>query len=111
MQHVQGQSTSMKLRAGVERTKEHKVELPDGNDGNFTGNIVDLVREQLGLINERQMRRTEVMTASNAFQTSVSIDCISKFSVRPPELRNLFDSVEIYLRWTYIEKHAFGYFV
>ena len=68
------QTTCMELRAGVERTSKYKGKVPGHEDGTFAGNIVDIVRRKLRLITERQMRNPELLIASNAFQTTVSID-------------------------------------
>ena len=37
-------------------------------------------------------------------QSKVSVDRISIFSLRPPELLDILDSTRLYFRWIYIKK-------
>ena len=50
------------------------------------------------------MRPTELYIIQGASEITISIDKVTKFGLRPPELRRLFDVLGTYYRWFIIDK-------
>ena len=55
------------------------------------------------------MRQKELDIIEGTNQTSVSIDKVSRFSIRPPELRYLIDNIGMYYCWFYINPERLNY--
>jgi len=51
----------------------------------------------------RQLTEGEIITLNDLRLSQYSVDRITQFSLRPPELRSLFDSVGNYFRWFHID--------
>mgnify|MGYP000383231822 CR=1 FL=1 len=56
----------------------------------------------------RQHRDPELLILQGVFSGPISVDKITKFSVRPPELRHVIRTVGQYFRWFYIKKERLG---
>ena len=91
-----------------EEDEEERVESNEVEDGADVGLVTDNIRKRLELVNWRQHSNSELLLLDDLIKSNISIDRISEFSVRPPELRYLFDSVEGYFRWFEIEKEVFN---
>ena len=65
---------------------------------------INRIRKLKRLPSERQMRLPELYIVQGTAQCSITIDRVTKFSLRPPELRRLFDSLLNYYRWFDIGK-------
>ena len=93
---------SYELRAGIEKSKR-STSINPGNtqpqDAVNVGSTSDLIRKEKSLHHERQIRPNELLVLTGALQCSISIDKITSFSTRPPELRSLFNEVGIYYRF------------
>ena len=57
----------------------------------------------------RQHRDPELLILQGVFNGPISVDKITKFSVRPPELRHVIRTVGHYYRWFYIKKERLGH--
>lgn len=88
----------LEQRAGVERTVFENVD-----DGIDTSILSKVVREEVNLPTWRRLRNPEILILQGYYKSSVSIDKITKFSLRPPELRGVIDKVGDYYRWFYME--------
>ena len=119
----------LELRAGVEKFKfKSQTEDENGNRGNQydifrgydgDGNVVedgahvgveiDLVRTLLTLNQDRQIRDTELLILKGTKKATLSVDKITKFSIRPPELRYIVDMVGNYYRWFKVGKGSLKY--
>merc|ERR1711884_597715 len=58
------------------------------------------------ICNDRQMRQPELLMLQSSAKSTISIDKITKFSIRPPDLRYVFDKVGLYFRWCHIDKNV-----
>lgn len=79
--------------------EDDNEEQPDGLD---TSILIQKIRNDLKFPSERQLRQEELLMLQGTFSSKVSIDKITKFSLRPPELRDIIRKVEHYYRWFYI---------
>jgi hypothetical protein len=84
----------LELRAGVDKGSMFSVQ-----DGVDAGIVSDIVR--CSVIDEewRQHTDSEKLILEDLKLSTMSVDKISQFSIRPPELRYLFDQVGNYYRW------------
>ena len=90
-------------RTGVE-TIRNKSNIEDGAD---LVSISHTVRKALDLPKWRQHTDSELLILQGSLNTSISIDKITKFSLRPPELRFFFDQPGNYYRYVF----CYNYFV
>ena len=84
-------------RAGVV-TVRNKSNIEDG------ANLVSIshtVRKALDLPKWRQHTDSELLILQGSLNTSISIDKITQFSLRPPELRFFFDQPGNYYRYVF----------
>ena len=85
--------------------ESNENEYDDGlRDSAYNGIISDIIRKEMEICNDRQMRQPELLMLQSSAKSTISIDKITKFSVRPPELRYVFDKVGLYFRWCHIDK-------
>lgn len=92
---IQISTMPLELRAGIEvNNKNDNVE-----DGAHIGSLSNHIRHEKDLPSWRQHTANELMLFEGLKSSNISIDKISKFSLRPPELRFLFDSIGDYYRW------------
>ena len=82
-------------RAGTWRFKDKDADIGTSGD---TRIILDVVRRSLQVPDWRCHNGSELLVLEGALKSSISIDKITKFSVRPPELR-VIDRVGDYFRW------------
>ena len=59
---------------------------------------------ELSLLEWRKYTNNEVQILKDIQQSSISVDKISQFGVKPPELRYLFRKIEYYYCWLTICK-------
>ena len=112
----------LEYRPGVDKCKNPKKDRSrrtngDPDDALYAGCISDIVRCAKNDIQIwRQHTANEILTFDSVDSSHVSVDRISKFSLRPPELRYLFDNVRDYFRWfeytsKYIDENDLNNFV
>ena len=108
----------LELRAGVVKgfssTKKKKTSNQDNDDddanddtnagdttedGADAGILSDIVRRDMLLDDWRYHTDSEILILEDIKKSKLSIDKISQFSIRPPELRCLIDQVGNYYRW------------
>ena len=82
-------------RAGVETIRK----MSNVEDGANLVSLSHTVRNTLDLPNWRQHTDSELLILQGSLNTSISIDKITKFSLRPPELRIFFDQPGNYYRY------------
>lgn len=80
-----------------------------GNDVNGGATVVEdaasaepymiSLRNQAGLAQWRHHSPVEQTLIKDLYTTKASIDAITRFSIRPPELRNIFNATGEYFRW------------
>ena len=78
-------------------------------DAAYVGIESDLVRRSMELNPDRQMRESELLILQGSDKSSISIDKVSKFSVRPPELRQITDKLGDYFRFFYVTPSKLRY--
>lgn len=97
----------IEIRPGVEKlnTKLNTDMSETDNPSDEASAISDAeeVRAAYGFPAWRRHRPQEILILQSGFQPSVSIDKISLFSVRPPELKYVVDKVGNYFRCFHIE--------
>ena len=98
----------LELRAGVE-TRKKKSKQNRVQDGMDTSIEVDEVRKDCLLPERRQIRDPELIILQGLYDVNISVDKVTLFSVRPPELRVLFREVPNYYRWFKRENSQFSY--
>ena len=89
----------LELRAGVEKTVPKIATDARTNDAFYTGIIPQLVRNDKDLPSWRLHSENEIVILKGLIDNRISVDQITKFSVRPPELSYLFDQLVNYFRW------------
>ena len=85
-------------RAGLE-TFRNKSNIEDG------ANLVSVshsIRKLMDLPKWRLHTDSELLILQGSLNTSISIDKITKFSLRPPELRFFFDQPGNYYRYIFV---------
>ena len=104
--HIKVSTQPLPQRTGVvvSRKSQSKEEHDDNNSAGDERNVdlsivSQVVRKEKSLPEWRQLRDNEVLVLEGALTSSVSVDKVTQFSVRPPELRSLFNKVEHYVRW------------
>mmetsp|Transcript_19481 Transcript_19481/g.27406 ORF Transcript_19481/g.27406 Transcript_19481/m.27406 type:complete len:548 (+) Transcript_19481:1364-3007(+) len=101
---VQVSSLPIELRAGVDcKFRNENNDLPIA-DAAEIGIVSSNVRLELGLSLWRQHTDNEIQILKDIKQCPISVDKISQFGVRPPELRHLFNRVDQYYCWFIIQK-------
>ena len=100
----------MEQRTGVEKkakvyTRMNIVE-ENGLDGISTSFPASKVRLKKNLPEWRQLKDTELITLEGALSSRVSVDKVTGFSLRPPELREIVTQVGNFYRWFYIGNTA-----
>jgi predicted GIY-YIG superfamily endonuclease len=88
------QTVPLEMRSGVAIERE-----ADAEDGSHIGSISDDIRRNLELEEWRQHKNNEIMIIHDLRRSNVSLDKVSIFSIRPPELRQLFNRIGFYFRW------------
>jgi len=96
----------LEYRAGVERTPKKKDD--NVQPGIIIGNISDYVRKDKKLPDWRQHSDSDLLMSQGIFESPISIDKITKFSLRPLELRSLIDQVGNYYRCFFHGKKTFN---
>ena len=103
----------LEQRRGVEvnptnnhSTMYHVNEETDENssDGIDISIPINKARLECGLASWRQLRNHEIITLEGVMSSNVSIDKITKFSLRPPEIRNIVTELGNYYRWFHVSK-------
>ena len=97
-------TTPLELRPGI----TFKKLRPKREDAAEVGVLVDSIRRAKRLPAWRQLSEPELLVAQDTQTSNTKIDKITQFSLRPPELRKLFDKVGEYFRWFVVspKKHT-----
>ena len=98
------QTTPLEFRAGVELENSTAVPTEKAPDGAHAGSLSDDIRKSKNLPVWRQHSENEMRIYYDLTQSKVSIDKITAFSLRPPELRYLFNKTGQYFRWFSVQK-------
>ena len=94
-------------RCGYYTTKDRKYyALGDVDDGDDAGFFGITIRETMNLDTWRRHSENERFILEGVTSSNISVDRISLFSVRPPEMRHLIDQPSIYFRWFHIGKET-----
>ena len=96
----------LEQRAGIEKnvsvhisSSENVDENEDGIDSSI---LCDKIRKQISLPKWRQLRTMEKIMLQGVQKSNISVDKVTQFSLRPPELREIVTQVESYYRWFHI---------
>ena len=89
--------------------KKKKSQQNTVQDGMDTSIEVDEVRKDSLLPEWRQLRDPELIILQGLYDVNISVDKVTLFSVRPPELRVLFRELPNYYRWFKRENSHFSY--
>ena len=72
------------------------------------GNVSNDIRREINIPSWRQHSLNQMRIYDDLKQSKVSVDRISVFSLRPPELMDIIDTTRNYFRWIHIEKGTIG---
>jgi hypothetical protein len=86
----------LELRAGTPIKASKNIYAEDGA---YLGPKMVNLRQHAQLDDWRQISESETLVLEDIAGSTVSIDKITQFSVRPPELRSVFNQVGNYFRW------------
>ena len=116
LKFIQIATVPLEERAGIERPPpyiddrsfDEIVERFSGNEDGIDLSIpIEVIRRQvLKLEDWRQHSQNELHVIDGCLKSHISLDSITKFSVRPPELTPLIREVGQYYRWFYVEKNV-----
>ena len=109
MKFVQIHTLPLEERIGIERPPnnidpsfqaEFNSHFNDNQDGIDLSIPSEFLRRQvLKLDSWRNHTPNELLIIDSCFKTNISLDSITKFSIRPPELRCIIREVGQYFRW------------
>ena len=85
-------TVSLEMRCGT-HLKSNNDNCP--SDGDDTLPISYIIRQQKNFPSWRQLRDPELLILQGLLNSPISVDKITLFSVRPPELRQIFVVLEI----------------
>ena len=106
MEFISVQTCPLELRAAVERTyKKTNGRNDDVQDGAYAGGAImsQIIRQEKDFPEKRLHSETECLMLQSAVNSTLSIDKITKFSIRPPELKGVVRNPCNYFRWFKIE--------
>ena len=83
----------LEVRTGVDKG------LKEISDSSETGKISDIIRKEKNVDGWRYHTDSENLFLSDIEKCNLTIDKISQFSIRPPELRSIIDQPGTYYRW------------
>ena len=86
----------LELRAGADKGFSSSLPPDDGEDA---GVLSDIIRRDIINDDWRYHTVSEILILEDINKSKITIDKISQFSVRPPELRYIIDQVGNYFRW------------
>ena len=89
----------LELRAGIAIESDIQNE-----DGAFVGSAIDGFRKSLDLDDWRLHTPNQLLILDDLKLSKVSVDKVTQFSLRPPELRSLFNKLGNYYRWFVVSK-------
>ena len=85
----------LELRAGVDKS-EYFSSIEDGADA---GLISDIVRHDIVNATWRHHTESQKLILKDLKMSTLTVDKVTQFSVRPPELMFIFDQLGNYFRW------------
>lgn len=91
----------LELRSGVRIEKKRQAK-----DGVHIGSLTDDIRRTKGVEEWRQHRENELLMIDDLQNSKISIDNITLFSLRPPELREIIKKPGQYFRWFQVRKRV-----
>ena len=106
MEFISVQTCPLELRAAVERTyKKTNGRNDDVQDGAYAGGAImsQIIRQEKDFPEKRLHSETECLMLQSAVNSTLSIDKITKFSIRPPELKGIVRNPCNYFRWFKME--------
>ena len=84
-------------------SKKINIDSETNDDGFFINSVSDQVRSNKPLLpNWRQHSINDKLLMNDIKQSGLSVDKVTQFSLRPPELRGTIDMVGNYFRWFHI---------
>ena len=101
MNFISVSTSPLEERSGCEK-KVADVSKQSTADAAYNGILTHKIRSLGNLPNWRQHRDPELLILRGLFESPVSMDKITLFSVRPPELRHIIQKVEQYYRWFHV---------
>ena len=93
----------LEQRPGVECNNGYGNSGVRPNDGDEIVSLSYHIRDEKLFPEWRQHRDPELLILQGVFSGPISVDKITKFSVRPPELRHVIRTVGQYFRWFHIK--------
>ena len=103
----------LELRAGIEIStyyKSNNFEDSDNPEDCYSFlSLSNRIKNELHFPQWRQMRQSELMILEASKKSIVSINRISKFTLRPPELRYSIDQAGLYYQWFKIGNHTLSH--
>ena len=110
MNHIGISSLLLEHRYGYYTTKDRKYytsrDMDDSDDVDF---FCFRIRESMNLDMWRRHSENERLILKGVRSSHISVDRVSLFSIRPPELRDLIDQPSIYFRWFHIRKKSLNF--
>ena len=108
MNFVNISTLPLEQRAGIEtRNKGFHMDR-DIEDGADLTPLSYKIRIEKKFPDWRKHQEIELISIQGSVQENISVDNITSFSVRPPELRHIFNSVGNYFRWFHVGKNGQG---
>lgn len=83
-------TVALEMRCGTHLKSNNDNGPSDGDD---TLPIIFIIHQQKNFPSWRQLRDPELLILQGLLNSPISVDKITLFSVRPPELRQIFRSV------------------
>ena len=106
----------LEFRTGYECTKNKQFYRKESagspyikNDGLNSDFLCREIRHDLEFEEWRLHTDQEIMILQGVIGSNISLDKISLFSLRPPELRSLIDQPGLYFRWFHMKKKPLPY--
>lgn len=117
LSYIQIGTVPLEYRAGVDKRNQKESHYdPNKNDNNGNGDdiynafhdvddeaiagcVSEFIRRAKGIEEWRCHTENELLTFDGVQACKLSVDKVSKFSLRPPELRYLFNKIREYYRW------------
>ena len=97
-------TTPLEFSSGVQLENSTAVPTDRSSDGAHAGSVSVDIQMRNNLPGWRQNSENEMRIYQELTQSKVSIDKITAFSLRPPELRNLFNKTGQYFQWFSVQK-------
>ena len=98
----------LEQHAGMECNSK-RGEFDSGcNDGDELISLSYIIRREKSFPSWRQHRPQELLMIQGTFDSPISVDKVTKYSVRPPELRHVIRTLGHYYRWFFVKNERIG---